>query len=194
MKSKTRRETLYEIAEPQSGYFSAAQVREQGISSYTLSRDVWEGRLERIDRGIYRLPMFPNMPYEDMQIALLRSGPNAVMGYESALQIFELSDFVPNKIHVIVPRSERYRSPIGTVLHTSTNLDYQKDVILWEGLRVTKPEKTINDVAAAGLSEEHIQKAVIEAVERGLCSREAIINYSDKRSEKVIRKALVNIQ
>ncbi|MBK6711505.1 MAG: type IV toxin-antitoxin system AbiEi family antitoxin domain-containing protein [Chloroflexi bacterium] len=53
---------LYETAESQAGYFTAAQARTHGFSWERLSDNVKRGRFLRIVRGVYRLAHFPVQP------------------------------------------------------------------------------------------------------------------------------------
>lgn len=52
---------LYEIAEGQAGYFTAAQARKVGFSWERLSSNVKTGNFLRVTRGIYRLAHFPRL-------------------------------------------------------------------------------------------------------------------------------------
>lgn len=95
---------LYEIAERQAGYFTAAQAQAAGFSRPLLSYYTKMGRFNRIRWGIYRLVQFPGSPDEDLFVAWLRTGPNSVISHESALAVYELSDALPSEIHMIVPQ------------------------------------------------------------------------------------------
>ena len=100
---------LYEIAEQQAGYFTAAQALEAGYSRPLLSYYTKVGRFDRVHRGVYRLVQFPGSPYEDLFVACLRTGPDSVISHESALAVYELSDVLPGEVHVIVPRTASRR-------------------------------------------------------------------------------------
>ena len=109
---------LYEIAEQQAGYFTAAQAQAAGFSQPLLSYYAKTGRFDRIRRGIYRLVQFPGSPYEDLFVAWLRTGPDSVISHEGALAVYELSDVLPGEVHVIVPRTASRRRK-GIRLHTN---------------------------------------------------------------------------
>ena len=62
----TDQRQLYEIAETQNGYFTAAQARSAGYSHPLLSYHTRQGTFQRVARGIYRLTFFPPAPHEDL--------------------------------------------------------------------------------------------------------------------------------
>jgi predicted transcriptional regulator of viral defense system len=108
---------LYQIAEQQAGYFTAAQAQAVGFSRPLLSHYAKTGHFDRVQRGIYRLAHFPGSPYQDLFVAWLRTGPDSVISHESALAVYELSDVLPGEVHVIVPRTASRRRK-GIRLHT----------------------------------------------------------------------------
>lgn len=175
---------LYEIAENQAGYFTARQAHSAGFSKERISYYVSTGRYSRIQRGIYRLVQFPGSPYEDLFVAWLKTGPDAVISHESALYLYGLSDVLPGEIHVIMPRTGSRRRK-GIRLHTNRlNPD---DVTRREGLPVTNAARTIIDVAASGIAEEHLRQAVYEAIRQGLADRDELLAMASRRSSRVQR-------
>ncbi|MFQ5409501.1 MAG: hypothetical protein ACE5FI_13905, partial [Anaerolineales bacterium] len=89
---------------------------------------------------------------------------------------------LPAQVHVIVPRTTSRRKP-GLRLHT--NKLAPEDVTKREGLRITTAARTILDVTAAGLSEEHVRAAVAEALRRGLVTSAGLLRQADRRSQRV---------
>lgn len=85
-----------------------------------------------------------------------------------ALTLLELSDVVPDAVHMIVPRSRRglARRP-GIVLHTTPLPVPPDETTEREGMRLTAPLRTILDVAEAGTASEQIRMAVEQALRRG---------------------------
>lgn len=175
---------LYEIAENQAGYFTAQQAHSAGFSKERISYYVTTGRFSRIQRGIYRLVQFPGSMYEDLFIAWLKTGPDAVISHESALYLYGLSDVLPSEIHVIMPRTGSRRRK-GVRLHT--NRLSPDDVARREGLPVTNAARTIVDVAASGIAKEQIRKAVHEAIRQGLTGRDELLSMASRRGSRVQR-------
>jgi predicted transcriptional regulator of viral defense system len=158
-------DTLYQIAEAQAGYFTTGQAATAGFSYGLISHHVRAGLFERICSGVYRLRRFPASPHEDLFIAWLRAGMHAVLSHDSALALYELSDLMPDAVHLTVPRTTSRRHP-GIRLHT--NRLNSEDVTRYLGLPVTTVARTIADVANSGLSQELVEQAIAEALQRGL--------------------------
>jgi hypothetical protein len=92
----------------------------------------------------------------------------AVVSHESALDLHELSDVIPNAVHLTVPRSMRNLPKLpGVKIHTTTRAFEAGDVVRREGMRVTSIERTIVDSADWGTGPEQIEMAVRQALRRG---------------------------
>lgn len=175
---------LYEIAEGQAGYFTASQANAAGFSWERLSYYASTGRFLRVQPGIYRLVQFPNSPHEDLFVHSLRIGPEAVISHDSALYLHQLSDVLPGKTHIIMPRTASRRRK-GVRLHT--NQLKPGEITHREGLRVTTPARTITDAAASGTPEEQIRLAVQQAIQRGLTSKDELLSMARRRGGKVLQ-------
>jgi len=188
MNKSPNHRALYDIAEQQAGYFTTKQAAEAGFSRERLVKHTRTGRFKRLGRGIYRLSQFPSTPAEDLFVAWLRCGPNAVISHDSALALYDLSDMVPGEIHVTVPRTASRRRK-GLRQHTSHLRP--SDIRKREGLSVTSVPRTIADLAKAGLAEELVRIAIRQALERGLTDRRALRAEARRRggrAARVIRK------
>src|SRR5919106_1869964 len=113
---------LFEVASGQGGYFTTDQAAACGFSRASLSYHARRGRFLRVKRGLYRLAQYPASAREDVLAAWLAAGRHdAVVSHESALDILGLSDVVPERVHLTVPRSRRYRSTSPRVaIHKTT--------------------------------------------------------------------------
>jgi len=184
---------LYDIAEGQAGYFTTAQAVAAGVDRRRLAYFAGAGRLQRIRHGVYRLAQFPHSRHEDLVIAWLATGPDSVISHESALLLYDLSDVLPELIHVTVPPTTSRRHP-GLRLHT--NQFGPADVTRHEGLPVTTVPRTIADVALGGLSDEFVMQAAREAVRAGLASPDQLLAEAARRSARlvqVLRRALAEV-
>src|SRR5579863_8437839 len=103
-----------------AGYFTVAQARAHNVSTELLRHHVRQRRFERIRRGLYRIRGFPRGPHDDIREKWMAVGADvAVVCNESALAILELSDQIPDVVHLLVPRRNRgLRKPDGVVIHT----------------------------------------------------------------------------
>jgi predicted transcriptional regulator of viral defense system len=177
-------DALYRIAEQQAGYFTAAQARQAGFSSSLLSYHLGASRFERVRPHIYRFVRFPASPHEDLHIASLQAGPKAVISHDSALALYDLSDLLPDRVHVTIPRTASRRRP-GLRLHT--NQLEPEDVARYEGLPVTTVLRTLVDVATAGLPDEQVRQAIHETLRRGLISRESLFQRATSHGGRIKR-------
>lgn len=184
MNRATDYDGLYQIAENQTGYFTASQARGVGFSWERLSSNAKTGLFLRVARGVYRLSRFPGSPYEDLFVSCLRTGRNAVISHESALSVYELTDVLPSDIHVIVPRTASRRRR-GIQQHT--NQLSPDEITLREGLPVTTVARTIADISMSGLSEEQVQKAIRESLQRGLTTQNELLSHANKRGGRAKR-------
>ena len=177
-------DSLYRVAEQQAGYFTVAQARQAGFSHSLLSYHLGTGRFERARPRIYRIVHFPASPHEDLYVAWLQAGTDAVISHDSALALYELSDLLPDRIHVTVSRTASRRRR-GIRLHTK-KLD-KEDVTRYEGLPVTTVERTLIDVSASGLADEQVRQALQEALRRGLVTRESLLQLTSNRGGRIKR-------
>lgn len=177
-------DALYHLAEPQAGYFNARQAAKAGFSWERLTDYSKNGRFQRVAHGIYRLAQFPSSRFEDLFVAWLKCGPKSAISHESALALYDLSDVLPRKVHVTVPRTASRRRK-GIRLHT--NRLRPADIVKREGLPVTSVPRTIADVARAGLSEDHLVRAIRDAQQRGLTTRQAFLAEARRRGGRAAR-------
>jgi predicted transcriptional regulator of viral defense system len=160
---------LHEIAERQQGLFTIEQAGGAGFSAQLLSKHVASGNLDRVRRGIYRLTRFPaaERAQEDLVVVWLWSGRAGVFSHETALQLHQLSDVLPARIHLTVPASwekRRVRPPEGVELYTA---DVSAAETTWVGaVPVTAPARSIVDVALAHGDAAVIDRAVRQALRR----------------------------
>jgi predicted transcriptional regulator of viral defense system len=185
--SKPDWQCLFHAAASQYGHFTVGQARECGIGTDLLSFHTRSGRFQRVYRGVYRLRDYPSSEHEEVVAAWLALGrEQAVVSHESALDLFDLSDVVPNAVHFTVPRRQRYLSPPkGVRLHT-VNLPLDtKEVVERDGIRATAPARTIVDAAESGIAPEQVEKAVREALRRGLTTREQLLAAAEGRPRRV---------
>jgi len=165
---------LYTLAEGHAGYLTARGAAKAGIPRSTLSHHARPGRrLVHVARGLYRLRDFPSSPHEHIVAGWLRTPPSAdaVVSYESALELDDLSDVIADQVHVTVPRAKRRKPIEGVVIHPTTfpiTERHRRDVL---GIPVTTVDRTIIDVLRWTGMTEQVEAAVAEALRRGLTTK-----------------------
>jgi predicted transcriptional regulator of viral defense system len=177
--------TMYRLMLPrateQHGLLTPADALAIGGTKLTLVQLAHRGVLERIARGVYRVPELAGDPLEQHQEALLRV-PDAVLSHETALDLYDLCDINPAKIHVTVTRRLRIRRelPAWLTIHRG-DLDLADDVTWHEGLAIVTPARAIIDGIETHVGQRFIDEAREAAARRGLLST---------RDEQAIEKAL----
>lgn len=163
--SQELRRRIQAIAYGQAGYFRAAQARDVGYSYQAQKYHVDHGNWVRIDRGLFRLPDWPTEPTDAFVRWTLWSGDRGVVSHESALALHDLSDANPSRIHLSVPAAFRAEDP-AVIVHR-VDLD-EADIDRRRGFSVTRIDRTLLDAAASDLSQELIDAAVADAIDRHL--------------------------
>jgi len=171
--SRDNAQRLFDIAVGQGGLFTARQAREAGyyyrLQTYHRQVGTWMSE----GRGIFRLRNYPyEHPHEDLIKWSLwshdRKGvPQIVFSDLTALAYYNLGDFNPAKLHVTVPASFRKRFPEGFVVRRGMVMpgDYREN----SGFRVTTPRRTcIDALQANAYDDDHLYRALVDAVSRGL--------------------------
>lgn len=201
-RGKDRSDRLFEVADRQAGYFTARQAREAGydyrLQHYHRERGNWVPA----GHGLYRLRQYPNVEDEELVRLSLwsrdRGGrPQAVVSHETALRLHELTDLMPDRVHLSVPKGFRKEPPKSVVLHKA-RLD-NGDIEDRRGYRVTTPLRTILDIARSPrVSPEHLEAAVAEALERGLVRRkrlrEALETLEDEERRSIVEGAMSGVE
>lgn len=82
-----------------------ANARAAGLSDRTLRAQLDEGILVRLGRGIYRRADAPPVDEDLLEIAL--RAPTATLCLVTALARHDLTDQIPDRIDIALPRSQR---------------------------------------------------------------------------------------
>jgi len=183
---------LYAVAEGQGGYFTAAQAAAAG---YRYPQQVYQRRLgawEPIDHGLFRLRDFPPGEHEDLIRWSLwsrdrRGDIRATVSHETAADLYDLGDVMPARVHLTVPPGFRKPAPEGCVLHVARLVP--GDIAARGGFRTTTPTRTVLDLAASPLAEDHFAKVLRDALRSGLVRRKhlASAELTDETRRRIER-------
>lgn len=173
-------DALYQIAEPQGGYFTTAQALEAGVSRRLLSHYAARGDLERVAYGHYRLHRFPAHRFGDLIATALWAGPDSAVSHDSALAVYGLGSAMPAVIHITMPRAFRGKRHRVVIHRASLS---SEEVTLRDDVPVTKVERTLRDVAVAG-EPSLARDAAREAIERGLTTRARLSETVDEHPDR----------
>lgn len=87
----------------QRGLLRASHLQELGIARVVLSRLTASGQLERVGRGVYRLPDTQGAEHESLATIAVKV-PQAVFCLLTALQIHELTTQLPRQVWIAMPQ------------------------------------------------------------------------------------------
>ncbi len=188
-----RRRTLANLAGQQKGYFLASQAVDAGYSYQAQKYHTDRGNWIRIDRGLYRLRDWPVGPYDDLVRWSLWSRGRAVISHETALDVHDLGDVNPSRIHLTVPSTFHARSA-QVHLHRA-DLD-PSDISEHDGYRVTTPLRTLLDAAVSDLDQDYLTGAVDDARSRDPTIAPRLLRIADAfgpRAALRIERALAEL-
>jgi hypothetical protein len=112
-------------------------------------------------------------PY--MEATLWPRGALGVLSHETALELYELSDVHPAKIHITLPRSHRVRRgvPSAYTLHHE-DLDQADQITQHEGIAIVTPVHAIRQAHKAHLGTALVGQAIDQGEDGGrLTKRQA---------------------
>jgi predicted transcriptional regulator of viral defense system len=185
---------LFQIASQQQGYFTTAQSIEAGYKDAVHPYHVKNGNWIREWRGIYRLSRYPLT--ENGQYALWslwsrnrKNIPQGIYSHQTALSMFDLSDIMPQKLHMTVPIGFRRHSEIPKVLILHRNKITPEEIEEREGFSVTRPVRAIIDlIIDESVSVDIIKQAYKESKQRGLLQDFDFQKYCN--NEEIYQKIL----
>lgn len=191
------KEQLFLVADRQQGYFTSKQAEECGYHRAHFNRFLESGEWVKELRGIYRLGRYPIQDRSELVLWTLWSrnkqgDPQGVWSHETALDIHELSDVMPAKMHMTVPPDFRRRSEIPKVLSLHRGNLKKSDIEERQGYKVTTPLRTLVDITQAGtVADNFILQTVHQATQRGIILKKEIKNLQ-RSHPKIYKRFLEN--
>lgn len=93
------------------GLITSAEAKELGVTNVELAQQERRGKLVRLARGVYRMPIWPYQEAAPYAIAVKAAGEEAYLYGESVVALLHLAPTDPTRIVVASPR--RVRRKIG---------------------------------------------------------------------------------
>jgi len=162
---------LAERAAETFGYLTGEDARDLGVPMGTLNALARRGQLERVDHGIYRVPLIPPNRLDPYMLATLWPDRRGRISHESALDLYGISDVNPDKIHITVPAGYRTHREIPPlyVLHREDLQPTDQDS--FEGVPVVTATKAIRQAHEQRLRRSLVEQAIDEAARGGWLRR-----------------------
>lgn len=158
---------LVALAVDQHGYVTVEDARAIGGTPMALVMLAKRGTLEHVDRGLYRVPDLAVGPLAQPQEAVLRL-PGAVLSHDTALELMDLADVNPRKVHVTTPRGYRVRKHLPGWLVVHRDELEPADVTEHDGLPMVTPTRAIIDAVTDDLGARFVNQALETARRRNL--------------------------
>ncbi|MGB7963303.1 MAG: nucleotidyl transferase AbiEii/AbiGii toxin family protein [Propionicimonas sp.] len=159
MERRTVVEVVAGIAAGQWGMFTTAQAAAVGVSRLEVARLVDAGLVRRVRQGVHVMPGVPSDAFEEVRAEWLATDPTRTAGErrsdadpvvvsdETAAAIHGIGDLSAGGVHLTASRRLQTRQAwVSVHQRTLTAKEYQ-----WiDGLPVTTPRRTLEDLAASG--------------------------------------------
>ena len=165
---------LFEVATGQNGYVTTDDARDLGATVQVLVDMHRHGQLERVAHGVYRFPAFPTGPRDELMQATLWPRRLGVISHDSALDLWDLCDVNPARIHVTVPKAARIRRAAPALYEVHVRDIAPADITRFEGIPVVTPLRAILDGIERHLDARLIDQAIDAARRRGLITGDEV--------------------
>ena len=143
---------ILDIAERMGGAASASELIEAGARWEDLYRLRDSGGLIEISRGIYRVADAPATAHLDL-VAVCRRAPEGTICLNSAASFWDLSDEMPNSVHLAVARGKHRPSiaypPTHVHVFGAALFDLgrvNQEIESGETIAITSLERTVVDL------------------------------------------------
>lgn len=158
------------------GLITSAEAEELGMSNAEIVQQAAKGKLERVARGVYRMPVWPAQELDAYAIAVKAAGEGACLYGESVVAMLQLAPTNPSKMWIAI--AKRNRRKIGRNIQFVKQTDFQPDLV--EGIAcqpiskaIVSAAKTLGtkravDASKKALSEGFITKHEAEKIEKEL--------------------------
>lgn len=172
------------IAAGQWGMFTTAQAAAVGASRLEVARLVDAGLVRRVRQGVHVMLGVPADAFEEVRAEWLATDPARTAGErrsdtdpvvvsdETAAAIHGIGDLSAGGVHLTAARRLQTRQAwVSVHQRTLTAKEYQ-----WiDGLPVTTPRRTLEDLAASGRWEHsQLRDLATDAITRGLIPRSEV--------------------
>jgi predicted transcriptional regulator of viral defense system len=164
---------LAELAADQYGLFTLQDAHGVGYAPNSVAQMARRGRLERVSQGVYRIAFLPAGALGSyMEAALWPVGVKGLLSHATALDLWDVSDINPSKVHITVPRAHRPQRqvPRGYVIHREDLPEH--DIAAIEGIPVVTLARAVEQCAAAHIGLDLLEQAVRTGRAHGLLSPE----------------------
>ncbi len=155
-------EKAIELATDQYGFITFEDLRGLGEDPVRLRQWVKRGGVERVGHGIYRFRQIPATTLDPYMLATLWPAGRGVLSHDTALELHELCDVNPDKIHISLPASYRYRPRRqGGGQYVVHHENFVGNDLTWhEGIRIVTPAIAISQAIDSRVPVHLVRQAI----------------------------------
>lgn len=150
------------------GLITSAEARELGVSNAELVQLARRGKLQRVSRGVYRMPVWPYQEAAPYAIAVKSAGPDAYLYGESVVALLGLAPIDPGRMWIASPG--RVRRNLGEGVRLMERQPSNARVERYEGVPSQYAMNAIRE-SAGTMGRARALHAAEEAVHRGYITR-----------------------
>lgn len=159
---------LRDLAFDQHGLATTRDARRLGLDPHRLQVMEDRGLVERVSRGVYRFADIPAGTLDQYMEAVLWPLPaRGVLSHETALDLHDLCDINPSRVHVTVPAGYRTTRKAPRVLELHSEDLPDEDIARHDGIPIVRPLRAIRSSIDHGTGWHHIEQAIATARRRG---------------------------
>ena len=137
----------------QMGIFTVKEAKKFKISPQLISHYYKKKQLKKLSHGVYAFKDQLGFDFYSILKEKIICVPQGIIGLESALKVYDLTDINPPEIQLIVPVSNVPKKKLKDVkLYRMKKDIYKKYITIIEGIPVTSIERTIVDLLRFGYS------------------------------------------
>lgn len=155
----------------QYGYVTTEDAAAVDVVADRLRKMAERGTLVRVAYGLYRVPAIPVTGLDQYMEATLWPRGGGVLSHDTALDLHELCDINPAKVHVTVHKDLRIRREIPAAYRLHHRDLTEREVTGHEGIPIVTPARAIRDGIEVQLGAHLIEQAIVNARQRGAISK-----------------------
>ena len=180
---------IHALAARQHGLVARRQLLALGLGEDAIDHRLSNGRLRRLQRGVYALGHRELRREGHALAAVLAAGDGAVLSHRSAAGLWGIRPWSGSFIELTAPGRGGVVRRRGRVLHRSTELP-PGEVASENGLPVTTVARTLLDLAAV-VPPHHLRRAIERAEQAELFDLVAVRRVLDAHPGRPGRRSLV---
>ncbi len=149
------------------GLITSAEAKELGVTNTELVQQARRGKLVRVARGVYRMPIWPQQEEAPYAVAVKAAGAGARLCGESVVALLKLAPTNPAHLHIATPKRVRRNLGKGAYI-TSCAID--DPIAYYEGV----PSQPINQAikeATKTMGKSRALDATNEALKQGYLTK-----------------------